>query len=101
MKVYNITFGAPYFGNNESRIEANDEGYHDQMLHVVLDSDIVPDLMSLKNTLHALKKDPILSRLTTLAMPISFIEWISKVILTKMFSISDEEAKNFVEMCLD
>ena len=52
--VYNITFGAPFFGNKALRDVCKEERIASRMIHYVGHQDIVPGILSLAHTASAL-----------------------------------------------
>ena len=56
VQVYNITFGAPFFGNEAARKMCRDEKFEQNIVHYVDYQDIVPGLLSLEHTASILKK---------------------------------------------
>ena len=55
MEVYNITFGAPFFGNIDVKEMCKNERLENNILHYVDYKDIVPGLLSLGHTSSMLK----------------------------------------------
>ena len=61
VRVYNVTFGAPFFGNKVIKHFCNDHKIAEIMLHHVGHTDIVPAILSLGHTIRVLSEKTSLS----------------------------------------
>ena len=59
LQVYNITFGAPFIGNEVARKVCENGGFEQKIVNFVSCKDIVPGILSLEHTTSVIRKHDI------------------------------------------